>query len=369
MSIELRRMLVETAAVPRRPVALADVIRRGEGLRRRRVALQVAVAVTAVVALWAVAPAVLEIRKAEPPGADLHTERRWEPRAEVVARLRGAPLQIARGAGSIWAAGSDDKGGWIVSRVDEISGEVLQRTRLEAYPVSIAFVDGDLWVLTRPLESSGGTLWRIDPETDDVQTLALLDQTPLQLGVGDSPWVLVEGGELLRLRRDGSIEERAPVDIDGFAVHGDDVWGYKLAGRVFRLRPDGSRPASYDLPQSVVSLDVTHDLVVAVQQLEDGGLAVTGIPVDGPSPATWSAELPDTWGAVSIGSYDVWVIVPGKSARGGDGQLLRLDPDTGAVSETFTAGGGPVDVLATEETVWIANHNDYTLSRLVPVRE
>ena len=364
MSVEVRHWLEGSAAAPRRPVDPRGIIKRGRTLRRRRVAVRSVAGMGLVVALSLAAPAVVQLLEPAPPAAEAQ-RRPWQSSAEVVAPLPGQPLGMVRGAGSIWVEGSNGQGGWIVTRIDEESGDVLSQTELDGLVLGTAFVEDGLWVLTRPLEAPGGTLSRIDAASDEHTIITQYDVRPRQLAVGDDPWVLLEGGQLLRLNERGDVVDRRSVQVSGIAVNDDEVWGFHQAGQVERIQPPPGRDSSFDLPVNVAQLEVTDELIVAVQQLEWGGTAVTGISSQRGRAETWETRFPQQWAAASIGPEDVWVVV----LEEGKGELVRLDRSTGDVVGRFDTRHGPFQLLATRDTLWVVTAYDDTLSRLVPINE
>lgn len=199
MSIELRRMLVETAAVPRRPVALADVIRRGEGLRRRRVALQVAVTVFVAVGGWTSYAALVSDRSITPTPTANRTsqqpndrpEGRWTPNRDSASgyltysrAFEDELVGVSWGDGIAWVltcsqpcVGQDAPVN--LSTIDPDSGETLRREALPA-GTQLTFGYGALWVI----DSSDSLVMRIDPETLDVMQQVRLT-LPFEVAPGD----------------------------------------------------------------------------------------------------------------------------------------------------------------------------------------
>ncbi len=70
--------------------------------------------------------------------------------------------------------------------------------------------------------------------------------------------------------------------------------------------------------------------------------------------STWPAIRPDSRSA----RESLWVT--SAEAR----TLSRIDPATGAVSDTIAVGGGPTGVVASAGSVWVANSLDGTVTRV-----
>jgi hypothetical protein len=107
------------------------------------------------------------------------------------------PSQIIATGGSVWVTASGDYPEWgEVVRIDPSSGQVAARTRLPGDPRDIVVGEGGVWVysLTHFTEQSvsGGTLFRLDPETGEVVATLLEGRIPPASGVNGPP-VLAAG--------------------------------------------------------------------------------------------------------------------------------------------------------------------------------
>jgi hypothetical protein len=106
---------------------------------------------------------------------------------------------IAVGAGSLWVTTSsvESMGGAVV-RIDPDSGDVIATVPLPVWPGRTVFTAGSLWVATvqqpmaeelgatpRPMSSAANGLSRIDPETNEVAASIQLEATPMDVRADD----------------------------------------------------------------------------------------------------------------------------------------------------------------------------------------
>ena len=64
--------------------------------------------------------------------------------------------------------------------------------------------------------------------------------------------------------------------------------------------------------------------------------------------------------ALAIGHGSVWV------ANADDGTVSRIDPDRGDVIRTIGIGAPAIDLAVATDAVWVANGSDGTISRIDP---
>ena len=173
-------------------------------------------------------------------------------------------------------------------------------------PIAVLSAFGAVWAL-----DTGGTVSRIDPKTARITArLQTGASAPYNLWAGaGSLWsVDDQTGEVLRIdpvaRR---VTQRIPVG-DGAAdlvFRGERVW-------VINHRDRG---------------------LVLIDAATNRPRRLTTVPGDAPERIAWSAG-------------SLWV-----TGRGTD--LLRLDPETGAVQATIEIGVGGIDVVAAAGALWV----------------
>ena len=286
----------------------------------------------------------------------------------------------------------------------ENKGAIVARMGLAVPPFSVATGEGWVWALTRPPRPA---VWRIDPSSNRVVgTPTRLPVDPWQIAVGaGSVWVTPNGadGRLLRINpRTGRISARIsahPIYFGSVVAFGaGSVWTgnddqrYQGGATVSKLNPGTNhvvgQPLVLGSPQSIafghgalwvadhagwlVKIDPLRFKVVARQRLDFGahGVVVTHdavyvadahgsrlLEADPKTAAIRRIErLPvgpiyPAVGAGSIwsGSAAVW-----EDEAAQDDQVVRIDPKTLAIAETFHVGGNVSAVAFGFGSVWAA---------------
>lgn len=229
------------------------------------------------------------------------------PGAKTIRSCAGAgpywPTEtLALTSGSAWVACKEQRR---LLRVPLPSGR-SRSIPLGGQPISVVSAFGAVWAL-----DSGGAISRIDPRTARVTAgLQTGVSAPYNLWAGaGSLWSVDDGsGEVLRIdpvRR--TVTERIAVG-DGAAdlvFRGGRVW-------VVNHRDRG---------------------LVVIETATNRARRLTTIPGDAPERIAWLAG-------------SLWV-----TGRGTD--LLKLDPETGAVQATIEIGAGGIDVIAAAGSLWV----------------
>jgi DNA-binding beta-propeller fold protein YncE len=294
---------------------------------------------------------------------------------------------------------------------------IAARIRLPAPASAVATGEGSVWALTR---QPAPALWRIDPSSNRVVGGPTpLPADPWSLGVGaGSVWVAPNGadGRLVRVdARTGQVSARIsahPVYFGsvlafgaGFVWTGNDDERYRRGATVSKLDPGTShlvgRPLALGSPQSIaygagavwvadhagwlVKIDPRTLEVVARQRLDFGphGVVATrdgvyvadahgsrlleadprtaktrrvaGLPVGPIYPAAGA-------GSIWSGSAAVW-----SNATAHDDRVVRIDPATLAVTQTFHLGGNVSAVAFGFGSLW-ATVQPGLVVRLTPAR-
>lgn len=251
--------------------------------------------------------------------------------------------------------------------IDPDSNEVTDAIDLGFKSNLIASGEGHVWVVD-PL---GTTLRKIDPQERRVTTIGLgvgAGAVPFGLAVGmGAVWVAVhqgtrqlvlelgpEVGEVRNEFRYGE-ETTAPglFRMQSLAVGDGFVWALDVAGGLWRIDPRAKRVRE---GLNGVSLAVGRD---AVWVAGSSGLskidAATGV-VLGSEPV--GSEAFSESASVALGADAAWFVASSRPT------LSKIDPETLAISETFTVGRGPSGVAIGEGAVWVANSGDGTVSRV-----
>jgi ABC-type transport system substrate-binding protein/DNA-binding SARP family transcriptional activator/streptogramin lyase len=229
--------------------------------------------------------------------------------------LTGTPVAISGGYGSVWAA---EPGAGEVSRLDPVSGVVVDQVPVGGDPGSIVSGGGAIWVAS----SVAATVTRIDPTTETVtQTIQLPGANPGAIAYGAGRvWVAdATARELFEIDPATDMLQRAvPLGLQPSAllVAGDAIWvaGYSNA--------------------SVEKLDLASGRVL--------GRVHVG---DGPAALAWQQGA-------------VWV------ANRLDATVSRIDPRILAVSSTIPVESGPTALAADAGSVWVADEYSGTVERI-----
>src|SRR6187551_692922 len=217
---------------------------------------------------------------------------------------------------------------------------------------------GPYWP-TETLALTGGTAWIACKEEGRVVRLTLpsgsIRSTPLSgapiavvAGLG-AVWALDSGGTVSRLDpRTGRVTSRIPTESAApynLWIGDGSLWSVDdRAGTVVRIDPSRrkivARIAVGDGPADLVfrgkrAWVINHrDLgLVLIDTATNRARKLATVPGDAPERIAWAAG-------------SLWA-----TGRGTD--LLRLDPETGAVQATIEIGAGGIDVIAVAGSLWV----------------
>ena len=219
------------------------------------------------------------------------------------------------GAGPCWPTATlavDHGTAWVAckeqSRVVSVplpSGE-LRSVPLDGPPIALVAGFGAVWAL-----DSGGVISRIDPRSARVTgKIATGSSAPYNLWVGDGSLWSVDDG-------DGAV-----VRID------------PARRQVVARIPVGDGPADLVFRGGRAWVINHRDLgLVVIETATNRARRLATVPGDAPERIAWE-------------SGSIWV-----TGRGTD--LLRLDPETGAVQATIEIGAGGIDVVAARHSLWV----------------
>jgi streptogramin lyase len=232
-----------------------------------------------------------------------------------------APLSGARshrscaGAGPYWPTATlavERGNAWIACKTESrlvrvpLPSGPLRSVPIGGAPIAVVSGFGAVWAL-----DSGGTVLRIDPRSAQVTArIATGASTPYNLWVGKGSLWSVDDGNGMVIRIDPArrkVVARIPVG-DGPA---DLVFRGKRAW-VINHRDRG---------------------LVLIDTATNRPRRLATVPGDAPERMAWE-------------SGSLWV-----TGRGTD--LLRLDPETGAVQATIEIGAGGIDVVASRHSLWV----------------
>lgn len=229
------------------------------------------------------------------------------PGAKPIRSCAGAgpywPTQtLALAGGAAWVACKEERR---VVRVTLSTGR-LRPVPLGAAPIAVVAGFGAVWTL-----DTGGVVSRIDPRSVRVTArITTGSAAPYNLWVGDgSLWSVDDrSGEVVRIdpaRRRVLARLQVGDGPSDLVFRGDRAW-------VINHRDRG---------------------LVAIETATNRVRRLATVPGDAPERIAWQAG-------------SLWV-----TGRGTD--LVRLDPETGAVQATIEIGAGGIDVVAAAGSVWV----------------
>jgi YVTN family beta-propeller protein len=205
----------------------------------------------------------------------------------------------------------------VVGAIDADRAAIEAQIDLSGRPGAIATGGGFVWVVNE----LSGTLSRVDPKRQAVQTLELGDSVNGVAYGGDSIWVT-----------NGAEREVVQISPDPLEV--------------VQTKATGNGPGAVVVGEGAVWVANTIDGTLSRIDLVSGD--ETTVPV-GVGPA-----------GIALGEGAVWV------TSEATGSVLRLDPRSGAVVQPVSVGNGPTGITVGEGAVWVANRQDGTVSRIDP---
>lgn len=255
----------------------------------------------------------------------------------------GVPLGILPGAvvvteDSIWVGSIQGRSIVRVVPGEEGGEPEVSTVKVGRTPQAIAFHDGSLWVAA----FDDGTIWRVDASSGEVvgDPFELEDAFPSAIAVGfGSVWVTdVVDDTLLRLdEATGEIEQTIAVGDSptGVAIDEHGVW-----------------VANFN-DATVSHVDPTTNEAVGE------AIVVGGKP-----------------GGIAPGYNYIWVTRQPPEAEQGDdaeetpGSLIRIDPSESEwTGEVFEVGQAPQGVVVGAGSIWVADQESDSVTRLTPEEE
>jgi YVTN family beta-propeller protein len=273
----------------------------------------------ASIAVLAASPAPGSPRRAAAGQGELAGARRRARRLLAV----GSALAVAAAVCIVavarpWAGEPGGLPANSVSLIDSAGGRVGAAVSVGT-PAGLAYGAGSVWAV----DSTGGTLLRINPVTHAVQTIPVGSDPTAVTVTRDDAWVANSG--------DGTVSQ---IDT--------------TTNTVVQTIPVGNVPVAIASGPSGVWVANQGDGTVDWISPVTGAVTMRNIPVGG---------LPD---GIAVGPHAVWV------ANGQDGTVTRIDPASGQPSGPMPVGAGPTGIAVTKAAVWVANSLDLTVMRLDP---
>jgi streptogramin lyase len=270
-----------------------------------------------------------------------------EPKLDIVQEvpLDGSPLQVAAKEDVAWVTRYEDS---TVSRIEIGASSPTWERDIGAVPTDIVATGDGLWITDRATNS----VVRFDPETGERLRAWELEGPPGRLAVGgEAIRVTVDGLGVVRIDRatgeQKQIYSRPAIDI---AMGENAFWVFDANGRLVPIDPDtGKGVLSLEAPQVVGEGEVTF-LRDALYYGVEGNPTLwrfdesTGLETD-------RIQLPGAYQDIDADAEGLWALV----RDGRLGELVELDPTTGAVGDTsLQLEDDPVDIVTGDDGVWVA---------------
>jgi len=288
---------------------------------------------------------------------------------QIVAKIAvgSNPSRVALGEGAAWVT---NESAGTVSRIDLDTNQVVATVPVGNLPRHIAAGYGAVWVGNL----GDGTVSRIDPSTNRVSATIPLDPSPqpfvaqptgLVAGAGavwvPSAVVGAESGTVFRIDPDtnqilASIKvERWPAQV---VTTDDAVWVTHTVPPVLsRIDPD-TNEASANLSLECSTMGLAADAASV-------WAACVSLPVlfridPRTNQATARIAIGDHSEGVALGPNAVWV------TSGAENTLTLIDPGTNQAARVYTVGLGPLGVAMFQEDLWVVMSGEDSVWRIRP---
>jgi streptogramin lyase len=271
-------------------------------------------------------------------------------------------IALATDGTTIWAATNG-----AVLRIDAATNVVISLPApSQSGDTTLAIADDGLW-MTR---WGGGHVYRLDPETGEVQLSIELAAAVRLAFVGNDLWVGREStGEMLLVdRTSGSLGRSLPAGAYGTAGLGD-LW-FTSGGMVKRIDPataavkasiavqnEGNCDVSGTFPDQAWISCFGRDVVArSASRVDPAGDRIAAL-----------ASLPPCHGgSFAILDRDAWFVGtfedPSRTPFGG---LLRLDPATGALEQFVSIGpADPNTPVVAGGAIWVPDEAGHRILRV-----
>lgn len=268
----------------------------------------------------------------------------------------GGPVNVASGAGSVWASNSNDG---TISRIDAATAKVTATIAIGGSPTGIAFGDGSVWVGN----FGNGDVSRVDPATNKVVARIALGGQPLGPTVADDGTVWVANF-------DGSVERIDPatdrvvarIDVGGqanLAAYGfGKVWVGNQNGTVTAIDPAtnavSGTPTAVAKDTDAIAIS---DRGVWVSTFYSGIVAL----IDPSSRAIVSRlRLPGHASGLLFAAGSLWASVYDQS------EVVRIDPATAKILRAVKVGAAPRDLTFAAGSIWVVDEISDAVSHFAP---
>jgi YVTN family beta-propeller protein len=268
--------------------------------------------------------------------------------------VQGTVSDIASGAGALWLAGPDG-----VGRFDLATNAVTQSVRVGSVGDhrQVAFGGGAVWVV----DMEGSALSRVDPATNAVTDIVALGGMPEDvLYAAGAVWV-TQPDDGVVLRVDPITQVLTPVHVRGrpmeLAFGSGTLWVSDATNNsLARIDPVKLEVAGDAASGGCPDFVAADDASVWVQDQCKTNMVFRIDPVGGKVAASATVGR-DARGMV-LTEQTLWV------ANSTDNTVTMIDVASNSVRRTIRVGLGPIALAVSGPSVWVANGNDHTISRI-----
>jgi DNA-binding beta-propeller fold protein YncE len=228
---------------------------------------------------------------------------------------RGASALVV-GDGFVWAVLDDEQGR--LFRIEPSTNQILGSIPVGRNPNDVAFAGGSLWVVV----GGEGVVAQVDPATNAVTARVPVPGAARIAALGSEVYVTDGEGVTVIDPQTASVTRRFTLEgpVDAIASLDGNLWVGGTAGKSPFVHVVD--PASGEVVQSV--------------------------------------HLPEGPSALAAGPGDMWAVDQL------NGQACRILPANVPLVTCVAAGPQPVAVTVGEGAVWVANHDDATVTRIEP---
>ena len=298
--------------------------------------------------------------------------RRWLALAVVTVAACAAAIAAAVLATRGDAPAAPVTGGALV-RIDPAANEVAASYPVSAHPGVVTVAANRVWLG----DFRDGSLWRLDPESGDLQRFTTAGEPRDLTSLGNRLYVAGDAetlfeGTVTRYDAITGTREAAVKVLACSVTAGDGVLWAAGCPYIVRLSTDHQKKmrvlatvlVPFQKPETAEnSRAAMHDLAVS-----DGVLWIIGDPLDRrlfradarTGEILSATTLPFAPRSVAVGEGAVWVTGTMDDVVG------RFDPRTGRLTDTIDVGRGVAGVTTGAGSVWVAAALDRVVERIDP---
>ena len=315
----------------------------------------------------------------------VNEERVGVAASKTTVSVGDEPTSVAATAAGVWVA---NRGDGTVTRIDPETAEVVATIEVGGVPEELAIDEfaarPQVWVF----DSEGPRMVEVQPETNTRgfhYTGEWAEGTHLDVAVkGETVWMADPATETVYVDSRGQPSPGQPAYFgpkvlfkEGLLPEGGgDVAVEDGAGEVWAYNGSAGTLSLLQAADGTFQREMERPEVTEVLTSESGDLAVGGdalwvsddfgviMRIDRKTYEKDYIDLGGRYSDLSYGGGYLWALTASE-ADDGTAILHRIDPVTArVVGESLALEGGPVDVSAYDDTVWVAHRDTNTVTRI-----